>query len=102
MSETESICNEWQNMLNDNKIIVVGADFCPACVKAKHLLKKGNYRHTDYNISGEYENMVMQECIFPTTRSNFIPQVFVNKKFIGGYSELRYLAEAKLLEDFRF
>ncbi len=97
-----SICDEWQSILDQNKIIVVGADFCPACVKAKSMLKKGNYPHLDYNIAGENESVIMQECILPQTRTNFIPQVFVNKKFIGGYSELRYMMDTKLLEDFKF
>jgi glutaredoxin 3 len=93
------LCAEFENMLKDHNIIVVGADFCPACVKAKNMLKKENFKHLDFNISGENESNLMQECILPKTKTNYIPQIFVNKKYIGGYSELRYLVERDLLND---
>jgi glutaredoxin 3 len=93
------LCAEFENLMKDHDIIVVGADFCPACVKAKDMLKKENFNHLDFNIAGEHESNVMQECILPKTHTNYIPQVFVNKKYIGGYSELRYLVERELLGD---
>jgi glutaredoxin 3 len=93
------MCVEFENMLKEHNIIVVGADFCPACVKAKNMLKKENFKHLDFNISGDNESNVMQECILPKTKTNYIPQIFVNKKYIGGYSELRYLIERDLLND---
>jgi glutaredoxin 3 len=99
--ESSQLCEEFENILNKNSIVVIGADFCPACVKAKKLLKDKNYKHLDYNISGEIEGNTMQECIMPKTKTQFIPQIFINKKFIGGYSELRYLIERELLDEFK-
>ena len=95
------LCLEFENLLSQNQIVVVGADFCPACVKAKNMLKNGNFKHVDYNISGETEGNTMQECIMPKTKTQFIPQIFVNKKFVGGYTELRYLVDRQLLQEFK-
>jgi glutaredoxin len=89
-------CGEFKKILGSNKIIVIGAKFCKACINAKKLLTKSNFDYLDYDI---LEKEQISSCLYQKTQNNFIPQIFVNKKFIGGLNELTYLIDSKLLED---
>lgn len=67
-------------------IIIYGASYCVYCTKAREYLdkKKKKYTYVDINKVKNY-----RKNIFPLTDNyEYIPVIFINGKFIGGYSEL--------------
>lgn len=90
--------NSIQRILNANKILLLTSIGCPACVDAKKLLDKNNFAFHSIDISKE-ENEKYFHCIYDITKSHYVPQVFINNKYIGGYRELTYLNQSKILDD---
>ncbi|MDB2565353.1 hypothetical protein N9X64_00390 [bacterium] len=67
-------------------IIIYGASYCHWCQEAKkHLDEKGKkYKYVDIQEVKDYH-----KTIYPLTKDyKYIPVIFVDGKFIGGYSEL--------------
>ena len=93
----DPICDGFHQILNTHNIVVWGTKGCGACVKAKQLLKNKNYAFHEEDLSTTDQDI--QECVMNTTNSPYVPQIFVNKKFIGGFDHLNYLVVTGLLED---
>lgn len=92
-------CDDFYKILSDNKIVVWSAPGCGACVRAKQLLKTNNIQYHEQDLSESDD--VLQTCLMETTKYNFIPQVFVDKKFIGGYNEVRNMVSQGDLNDYK-
>jgi len=93
----DSLCDDFQKIISDNNIVVWGTKGCGACVKAKQLLKSKNFAFHEEDLSMTDQNI--QECVLNVTNSPYVPQIFVNKKFIGGFDHLNYLVTTGLLDD---
>ena len=65
--------------------------FCPYCWRAKQLLEsKGvEYREIPVDYGGEAREMMVHRAKGRTT----VPQIFIDEASIGGYTELRALAD---------
>jgi glutaredoxin 3 len=77
--------------LNNNKIFLLSGRYCGYCHKAKNLLKQRNIEFLDIDIqnpSNEDLNDELITCFYEKTKSLYIPQVFIESKFIGGYKNL--------------
>lgn len=85
-------------MLKDNKIVVVSGVGCGACVKAKKILKSANIPYFEHDLTNSSDDGLFA-CIYDKTKSRYIPQIFINSKFIGGASELGYLHSTDLISD---
>lgn len=74
-----------------NYIFVIGSDKCIYCRKTEEYLKKNNidYKKKFYKTIEEAVNILSSENI------SSIPAVFVNNKYIGGYTDLIQLIAAK-------
>ena len=75
-------------------VVIYSSDSCRYCVMAKAFLsKKGvQYEARDINIGKNSEEMMAR-----TNGQRSIPQIFINHKHIGGWSELNTLeAQGKL------
>ena len=62
---------------------------CAFCDAAKRLLVRNNISFQEINIS--LEEGKMEEMLEKTNGKRTIPQIFFDKKHIGGYVELREL-----------
>ncbi|AFA41056.1 glutaredoxin 3 [Wigglesworthia glossinidia endosymbiont of Glossina morsitans morsitans (Yale colony)] len=58
---------------------------CPYCKEAKLLLKKHNIFYKEIDI--ELNKIYLLEMIKKSNRKT-VPQIFINKKHIGGYDDL--------------
>jgi len=68
-------------------ITIYGAEYCKWCKEAKKLVEKKNLKHRYVDIE---KVSGYQETIGPLTENyQFIPAIFVNGKFIGGFSDLK-------------
>lgn len=66
--------------------IVWSKDTCPFCDQAKALLKMKGIEFEERNISKDWTREQLLEAV-PTART--VPQIFLDGKLIGGFTELR-------------
>ena len=71
-----------------SKIKVYTKDFCPYCVKAKDLLKKKNLEFEEINLEGKFDEI---NALKEKTGMRTLPQIFIDEKLVGGFSELQKL-----------
>jgi glutaredoxin len=74
------------------KAILWSKYHCPYCDKAKALLKLKNIDFEERKIGDGYTKEELLEAV-PNART--VPQIFIDDKLIGGYTELeKYFKEA--------
>jgi glutaredoxin len=66
--------------------IVWSKDHCPYCVQAKNLLTSQGIDYEERNINEGYTKEQLLEVV-PNART--LPQIFIDDKLIGGFTELR-------------
>lgn len=77
-------------------IIIYTKDYCPYCKQAKALLDSLNVEYKDIDVTHDQEKLmeISQKSGLMT-----VPQIFVDDKCLGGYSDIAKLnEEGKLLE----
>ena len=68
---------------------------CSYCKQAKNLLKKYSLMFIEYNV----ENKIKREIMKKRAKGNYtVPQIFINKKLIGGFDELNLLEKEGTLQ----
>lgn len=81
---------------NSNKVVLFGLSYCGYCKSAIKFLKKKDVPFKYYQIDKYYDvffyilNKLIEvhpELAFDTNHKTF-PVIFINGKFIGGYSDL--------------
>lgn len=73
------------------KAVVWSKYNCPFCDQAKALLKQRGIVFEEKKIGDGYSKEDLLEAV-PTART--VPQIFLNEKLIGGFTELKkYLEE---------
>jgi len=68
------------------KAIVWSKNACPFCDQAKNLLKLKGIEFEERNISTDWTREQLLEAV-PDART--VPQIFLDKQLIGGFTELR-------------
>ena len=68
------------------KATVWSKNACPFCDQAKNLLKSKGIEFEERNINHGYTREQLLEAV-PTART--VPQIFLDDKLIGGFTELR-------------
>ena len=69
-------------------ITIYSSNWCSYCNAAKNLLKDLNLDFEEINIE---EKNISREQLLDMAGGYTIPQICINKKFIGGFSELQEL-----------
>lgn len=82
------------------KAVIYTVDYCPYCIKAKKLLNEKKIEFEDHDITAnEVEGRKkLGEMINSESRVS-VPQIFINGKHIGGYSDLKKLDESGKLDE---
>ena len=78
------------------KIIIYGTTWCPSCVSAKRFFDEMNLSYDEINI--EKEN-ISREQLAEMTGGHTVPQIVINDKCIGGFSDLLSANQSGKLED---
>jgi len=76
-------------------IKIYTTSWCPSCVSAKNLLVELNIDFEEINI--EEEN-ISREDLQEISGKYTIPQIVINNKCIGGYTQLLYLHQNNELD----
>ncbi len=70
------------------KAVIWSKDNCPNCVQAKNLLKLKGVAYEERMLGDKWTREDLLALV-PTART--MPQVFLDDKLIGGFSELKQL-----------
>jgi glutaredoxin len=68
------------------KAVVWSKNQCPFCVQAKALLESKGIEYEERNVQEDWTKEQLLEAV-PTART--LPQIFLDDKLIGGFTELR-------------
>lgn len=74
------------------KVTVYTAPSCPYCVRAKELLKRRSVPFEEVFVSWDDEDAWVQ--MEKRSGMKTVPQIFIEEKCIGGYTELAALDQA--------
>ena len=66
--------------------VVWSKDSCPFCVQAKALLESKGIKFEERNVSKDWTREQLLSAV-PNART--LPQIFLDDKLIGGFTELR-------------
>lgn len=91
-----------QTHKNSNDIEIFTIPACPFCQKAKALLEDNYLDYIEYDISQneeELRKMLAELYDIPSGRAT-VPQVVINGKHIGGYSELKEIINSGKLNNY--
>lgn len=83
---SEEMRKKFDQILNQNKLVVISSLGCPPCRKIKELFKSNSINFFEADISNP-DNEELFYCIYEKSKSRFVPQIFFEKSFIGGYTE---------------
>lgn len=74
-------------------------DYCPFCKKAKAFFDEKNIPYVEYKLNGdEDEEFRKLQKKFDIKNEVTVPQIVINGKRIGGYSDLMALYETGKLK----
>ena len=71
------------------KVTVYTTDYCPYCVRAKGLLQQRGIAYEEIHLSEEDDKA--WDDLYERSKMQTVPQIFVDGKIIGGYTELAAL-----------
>ena len=72
-----------------SRVIVYSTGTCPICDKTKKLLGKWNIDYAEKRIDSD--NTLLKEFNESTQGARTVPQILIDGKLIGGFSELTEL-----------
>ncbi len=74
------------------RVTVYTTQMCPYCVQAKRLLGERSIPYDEIDVGGDDAlRDAMIEC---AGGKRTVPQIFIDGNHVGGYTELRALADA--------
>ncbi|CUM57274.1 unnamed protein product [Debaryomyces tyrocola] len=82
---------EVQSLIDSNKILIFLKSYCPYCDSTKDLVKSltSDFKVVELNTSDN--GRTMQDALREMTGQSTVPNIFINKKHIGGNSDLQAL-----------
>lgn len=83
-----------------NKIEIYTTELCPFCVKAKKLLKMLNLDYTEHNVEDSFEKMCDEIGKRFNRSISTVPQIIINDKYVGGYTDLEALYKSGGLDKY--
>lgn len=68
------------------KITIYSTGRCPICDKTKTLLKKWHIPYTEARV--DEDRGLLKEMLEITNHARTVPQIVIDKRWIGGFNEL--------------
>lgn len=84
-------------MSSNKKIVIYTKSYCPACVKAKQLLKNKNTTFTEIDITNNHS--LIEEMLSKSSGRKTVPQIFINEFHVGGCDDLYALNDKGKLDE---
>ena len=73
------------------RVTVYSTASCPICVKAKTMLGKWNIDYSEIRIDIDTDDEALEAFCDATHGARSVPQILIDGKLIGGFSELTEL-----------
>jgi glutaredoxin len=106
-TSSTSIEEQITNVLSQHKVVIIQdkAETCMWCLRAKQLFQKLNIEYKAYSAANilppdngkNSEDKVLDALIKMTKGYSFVPMIFINGVFCGGYQQIADLVRAKQL-----
>ena len=77
------------------KVRIYSSQNCPYCVSAKELLTQKGVSFEEVDLTGKDAE---RKALVEETGMRTVPQIFINKKLVGGFSELSSLEQSGELD----
>lgn len=77
------------------RVVVYSTDYCPYCDRAKALLKKKGVAYEEIRVEDRPD---LRSWLVEATRQRTVPQVFVNGKALGGFTDIAALDQRGQLD----
>ncbi len=77
------------------EVLVYRTRFCPYCVRAVRLLERRGVAFQEIDVSGDEPR---RAWLRETTGQHTVPQIFINERPIGGFTELAALERSGELD----
>jgi len=78
------------------KVLVYGTAACPYCQTAKQLLQSQGIAFEEIRVDIDLEKRSVME---QKSGRRTVPQIFIGERHVGGFSDLKVLADANELHD---
>ncbi|KAI8374763.1 glutaredoxin [Radiomyces spectabilis] len=82
----------------NNKVMVFSKSYCPYCIGAKDLFDDLDVPYKAMELNDEPSGAEIQQALAELTNQKTVPNIFVNRKHIGGSDALRSAYESGKLE----
>jgi glutaredoxin 3 len=66
-------------------VTIYTTEWCPYCVRAKRLLDQKGVAYEDIDVADRPD---LRKWLVDASRQRTVPQIFINGRSIGGYTEL--------------
>lgn len=76
--------------------MVFSKSYCPYCQNTKRILSQHNAKFTAYELNQESDGDAIQKALLDMTGQRTVPNIFINKKHIGGNSDLEKINSSEL------
>ena len=81
-------------MIETNTVMVFSKSYCPFCNKTKDLLKRSQITFKAVELDIVPGGEAMQTYLAKKTGQRTVPNVFVNKKHVGGNDKVQAAAKS--------
>ncbi len=75
---------EMNKKCENKKIVAYTKPKCPYCIRLKKFILSNNVDFQEINVTGK---AIVLNWLISTTKSYTVPYVFMDDKYIGGYTE---------------
>ncbi len=82
-----------------NKIDVYTSSSCPYCTKAKKLLQMLDLEYSEHNVDEDFDDMCEDLALQFGKPIQTVPQIIVNGRYVGGYSDLEAMQKSGKLKE---
>ncbi len=82
----------------DSRVVVYSRRYCGFCVLAHRLLKGMNIEFRDVDVTG---NQGARRWLEEKSNQATLPQIFIDQRSIGGFTELQAVARRGELDELR-
>lgn len=77
------------------EVLIYTTTYCPYCTAAKQLLRKKNVSYEEVGVDGRDD---MRDWLIKASGQRTVPQIFINGKAMGGFSDISALDKAGKLD----
>lgn len=92
----EAALEKVQTLRNDNAVMVFSKSHCGYCQNTKRILNQAGAKFEVIELDREDDGAALQQALQELTHQRTVPNIFINKKHIGGNSDLSALGAKEL------